>query len=261
VSLPYQHPNPPRTASGPRLTALGDAAAFNPYAGYNPAADAMRGGWGNQENAAGRYERWLRDAQNIAAQRGYALSPEQQAALQQRGLGGIQWAEQQGGGGASGFNWGGYDPSQVYANTYNPGEAVEHIVHGTVPQHAGVWGTAAATPGQSAQGATTLYQHLNMALDPMQETFYQANNPLLWGAVGHQFAPNTEAPRGDWWRQRYTQAQNDYANATALGTDPNLSFVAWLNQQYPQISQKFGLLSAAARGESSPFLPAGRPQL
>jgi hypothetical protein len=117
---------------------------------------------------------------------------------------------------------------------------------------------AAPAPGG---GATTLYQHLNMALDPMQETFYQVNNPLLWGAVGHQFAPNTEAPRGDWWRQRYTQAQADYANATAQGTNPNLSFVSWLNSQYPQISQEFGLLPAAARGESNPYLASGRPQL
>jgi hypothetical protein len=237
------------------------AAGFNPYAGYNPAADAMRGGWGNQENAAGRYERWLSDARNIAAQRGYALSPEQQTTLQGRGLGGIRWAEQQGGGGASGFNWGSYDPSQVYANTYNPGEAVENIVHGTVPQHAGVWGTTGQQPGQSAQDASTLYQHLNLALDPMQQTFYQTNPQLLWGQVGHGFAPNWEAPRGEWWRNRYTQAQNDYANASALGTNPNLSFVEWLNANMPQIGQEFGLLPAAARGENAPFLPAGRPQL
>jgi hypothetical protein len=237
------------------------SAPFNPYAGYNPAADAMRGGWGNRENAAGRYERWLSDARNIAAQRGYALSPEQQTALQGRGLGGIEWAEQQGGGGASGFNWGSYDPSQVYANTYNPGEAIENIVHGTVPQHAGVWGTPGQQPGQAAQNGKTLYQSLNLALDPMAETFYQTNPQLLWGQVGHGFAPNWEAPRGDWWRNRYTQAQNDYANASALGGNPNLSFVEWLNRQYPQIGQEFGLLPAAARGESSPFLPAGRPQL
>jgi hypothetical protein len=234
------------------------AAGFNPYAYYNQAADRFSGSGG--ENAAGRYERWLRDARNIAAQRGYALDPAQQATLQRRGLGGVQWAEQnEPGFGTSGFNWGSY--GDISPNTYNPGEAVENIVHGTVPQHAGVWGTAGQQPGQSAQGARTLYQHLNMALDPMQETFYQTNPQLLWGQVGHGFAPNWEAPRGDWWRQRYTQAQNDYANASATGTDPNLSFVSWLNSQYPQISREFGLLPAAARGEEAPFLPAGRPQL
>lgn len=233
------------------------AGGFNPYAYYNPATDTMRGGWGGQENAAGRLNRWVSDAQNLARSRGYAVDP---AALQRLGLGGIRWAEENEGKGTSGFNWGGYG-SDVFANTYNPGEAVEYLAHGTNPQHTGVWGTAGQQPGQSAQGASTLYGHLNMALNPMQETFYQTNPQLLWGQVGHGFAPNWESPRGDWWRNRYTQAQNDYANASALGTNPNLSFVEWLNANMPQIGQEFGLLPAAARGENAPFLPAGRPQL
>jgi hypothetical protein len=235
------------------------ATTFNPYAYYNPATDAMRGGWGDRENAAGRYERWLSDARNIAASRGYALTPEQQTALQQRGLGGIQWAEQQGGGGASGFNWGSYDPSQVYANTYNPGEAIENIVHGTVPQHAGMWGTAGQQQATSGSATPALGDFLHHTLDPTQQLFYQTNPGLYWHWAGQSFAPNVNTPRADWWNNRYQQAQADYGVA-GVG-DPNLQFTDWLDKNYPQISQGFGLMGAQQRGENTPFLPAGRPQL
>jgi hypothetical protein len=240
--------------------------------------------------AQSRYQGWY----NAATSMGLPADVAEQIAG-----GGIRWAGENEPG--KGPGWAGADLSAYSPNTFNPAQALSFYARGGLPNQyqwsgrADVggnarnltsitppglgapedatsyiadwrdyngprWGSGTA-PGQVAQGASTLYQHLNMALNPMQETFYQTNPQLLWGQVGHGFAPNWEAPRGDWWRQRYTQAQNDYANASATGTDPNLSFVSWLNSQYPHISQEFGLLPAAARGENAPFLPAGRPQL
>jgi hypothetical protein len=240
--------------------------------------------------AQGRYQGWY----NAATSMGLPADIADRIAG-----GGIRWAEENEPDKRPG--WSGADLSGYAANTLNPAQALSFYRRGgrpdqyqwsgradvggnarnltsitppgTAPEDAARyiadwrddngpgWGSGGTAPGQATQGANTLYQHLNMALNPMQETFYQTNPQLLWGQVGHGFAPNWEAPRGDWWRQRYTQAQNDYANASATGTDPNLSFVSWLNSQYPQISQEFGLLPAAARGENAPFLPAGRPQL
>jgi hypothetical protein len=229
------------------------AAGFNPYAGYNAAADRFSGSGG--ENAAGRYERWLRDARNIAAQRGYALSDAQQATLQRRGLGGVQWAEQnEPGFGTSGFNWGSYGPD-VFANTYNPGEAIENIVHGTVPQHAGVWGT----PGQSAATTTSMYDFLGRQLDPTQQLFYQTNPQLAYAYGGTVFSPNAASPRRDWWDQNWGQFNAEYGNASV--DNPNLQITDFLNQRFPQMAQAFDLLPAVQRGVNSPFLPAGRPQL
>jgi hypothetical protein len=234
------------------------APAFNPYAGYNPAADAMRGGWGNRENAAGRYERWLSDARNIAAQRGYALSPEQQTTLRRRGLGGIEWAEQQGGGGASGFNWGSYGPD-VFANTYNPGEAVENIVHGTVPQHPGVWGSAVQQQGASGAATPALGDFLGRHLDPTQQLFYQSNPQLAYAYGGTQFSPNAASPRREWWDQNWGRENAAFANASV--DNPNLQIVDFLNQRFPQMSEEFNLLPAQARGVNNPYLAAGRVQL
>jgi hypothetical protein len=201
------------------------AAGFNPYAGYNAAADRFSGSGG--ENAAGRYERWLRDARNIAAQRGF---------------------------GTSGFNWGSYGPD-VFANTYNPGEAIENIVHGTVPQHAGVWGT----PGQSAATTTSMYDFLGRQLDPTQQLFYQTNPQLAYAYGGTVFSPNAASPRRDWWDQNWGQFNAEYGNASV--DNPNLQITDFLNQRFPQMAQAFDLLPAVQRGVNSPFLPAGRPQL
>jgi hypothetical protein len=235
------------------------AGGFNPYAYYDPSRDAMRGGWGNRENAAGRYERWLSDARNIAASRGYALTPDQQTALQRRGLGGIEWAEGPGGGGASGFNWGSYGPD-VFANTYNPGEAIEHIVHGTIPQHAGVWGTPGQQGGTAPAPATTsMYDFLGRQLDPTQQLFYQTNPQLAYAYAGTRFSPNAASPRRDWWNQNWGQFNAEYANASV--DNPNLQITDFLNQRFPQLAQAFDLLPAQMRGVNAPYLPAGRPQL
>jgi hypothetical protein len=231
------------------------AAAFNPYAYYNPAADTMRGGWGGQENAAGRLNRWLSDAQNLARSRGYTVDP---AALQRLGLGGIRWAEENEGKGTSGFNWGGYG-SDVFSNTYNPGEAVEYLAHGTNPTHAGVWGTAGQESAQTAAPALGDWLSGHNQIDPTQALYFNTNPGLYWRWAGQSFSPTVASPRTDWWNNRYQQAQADYGVASA--GDPNLTFVDYLNRQYPALSAEFGLLPAAQRGVDAPYLPAGRPQL
>jgi hypothetical protein len=231
------------------------AAAFNPYAGYNAAADRFSGSGG--ENAAGRYERWLRDALGYAGSRGYALSDAQREALQRRDLGGIRWAEQnEPGFGTSGFNWGSY--GDIAPNTYNPGEAIENIVHGTVPQHAGVWGTPAQSGG-TAPASTSMYDFLGRQLDPTQQLFYQTSPQLAYAYAGTRFAPNAASPRRDWWDQNWGRINAEYANQSV--DNPNLQITEFLNQRFPQLADEFNLLPAQMRGVNAPFLAAGRPQL
>jgi hypothetical protein len=269
VALSFTDPRAQQRYTGWRGAADAMGAGLNLTPEERQALDYMAGGgihWA-EENEPDKHPGW--SGADLSGYAANTLNPAQALSyLMRLRRSGRTWGQQLAQPGGP-FQWSGRADvggnarnlsSVTPAGTGAPEDATNYIAD----WNAGGWGTGTpggTVPGQATQGARTLYEHLNMALNPMQETFWQTNPQLLWGQVGHGFAPNWEAPRGDWWRQRYTQAQNDYANASATGTDPNLSFVSWLNSQYPQISQEFGLLPAAARGENAPFLPAGRPQL
>jgi hypothetical protein len=192
--------------------------------GYNPQAAQWRSGVGAAPLA--HLNTWVGDAQKYAASRGYQLNQDYVNSLAKLGAGGLQWAEQHGGA-PMGFNWGAYG-TDIFPNQFNPGEAVEYVLHGTVPQH--LQGTftdtsrapAATQPaapgltnpvtqqpvdyqhgvntGVSAQG-TTAAQRMALASDPQQAFRYamqQAGlNPDAPGLLGNflkkRFQPLLEA--------------------------------------------------------------------
>ncbi len=93
----------------------------------------------------------------------------------------------------------------------------------------------------------------------LQGQFYARNPSVAWGRIVSALAPNGDfnAPLAQFARNNYSQIYSDFLNAATQ--NPMLQATDYFGQQAGRMHQRFGMQSAAQRGERPDAAFAGRP--